>query len=121
MTYRPAPIDNSHVRLGPQLTDLIELLARNNHDLWAQRRVAEGWTYGPSRSDERKQTPLLIPYEELPESEKEYDRDNAVETLKTILALGGSVQAPPPRRPQSESGPNLASLLESWSAIPPQQ
>jgi class 3 adenylate cyclase/tetratricopeptide (TPR) repeat protein len=121
IVYRPAPIDNSHIRLGSQLTDLIELLARNNHELWAARRITEGWTYGPNRSDESKQTPLLVPYEDVPESAKEYDRDNAIETLKTILALGGTVQAPPPTRPQSEAGANLASLLESWKAIPQQQ
>jgi class 3 adenylate cyclase/tetratricopeptide (TPR) repeat protein len=119
--YRPAPRDNSQIRLGSQLAELVELLARNNHEVWAKRRIAEGWSYGPRRSDELKQTPLLVPYEDLSEAEKDYDRDNAIETLKTILALGGSVQAPPPIRPQSGASGNLANLLESWSTISPQQ
>jgi tetratricopeptide (TPR) repeat protein len=119
--YRPAPRDNSHIRLASQLTDLVEVLARNNHELWAKRRIAEGWNYGPQRSDEAKRTPLLVPYEDLPEEEKEYDRDNAIETVKTILALGGTVQAPPAVRPASAARGNLATLLESWNEIPPQQ
>ena len=30
----------------------------------------------------------LVPYDELPESEKEYDRNTAIETLKLIIKLG---------------------------------
>ena len=119
--YQPAPLDNSHIQLAKQLTELVELLARNNHELWAKRRIAQGWSYGPHRSDETKKTPLLVPYEDLPEAEKDYDRENAIETVKTILALGGTVQAPPPVRPQSSAGGNLATLLEAWNEIPPQQ
>jgi hypothetical protein len=80
--------------LSGDLQSLIELLARNNHELWAKRRIEEGWRYGPRRDDEKKETPVLVPYEQLPESEKEYDRDNAVQTIKTIIALGGRVEAP---------------------------
>jgi class 3 adenylate cyclase/tetratricopeptide (TPR) repeat protein len=119
--YHPKPRDNSHIRLGDQLMELVELLAQNNHELWAQRRIAQGWTYGPHRSDELKQTPMLVPYEDLPEAEKDYDRDNAIETIKTILALGGSVQAPPSFRSQSAAISSLSTLLDSWNATPPQQ
>ena len=94
MTYRPNPIDNSGIALSTRLQSLIELLARNNHELWAKRRMEEGWTYGPKRDDEKKETPVLVPYEDLSESEKEYDRDNAVQTIKTIIALGGRVDPP---------------------------
>jgi hypothetical protein len=97
MTYQPSPIDTAHVQLAPELAALVELLARNNHDLWARRRIEEGWSYGPRRDDLKKETPALIPYEELPESERQYDRDNAIETLKVILALGGKIE--PPGRP----------------------
>ena len=95
MSYQPAPIDNSRIELSPELQSLIEMLARNNHELWAKRRMAEGWRYGPQRDDVKKETPVLAPYDQLPDSEKQYDRDNAVETLKTIIALGGRVEAPP--------------------------
>jgi hypothetical protein len=92
--YRPVPIDNSRVVLNPELQRLVEILARNNHELWARRRMEEGWRYGPKRDDDKKQTPVLVPYEQLSERE-EYDRENAVETLKTIIALGGRVELPP--------------------------
>jgi len=98
--YQPTPLDNSHIELGAQLKELIEFLARNNHDLWAKGRMEEGWSWGPQRNDETKETPMLIPYEELPESEKDYDRENAVETLKTIVALGYRIQPPERKEPQ---------------------
>lgn len=94
MSYDPKPIDNSKVELSSDLNQLIETLARNNHDLWAQGRIAEGWRYGPVRDAEKKETPLLVSYDELPDSEKAYDRQNAVETLKSIVHFGGNVEVP---------------------------
>lgn len=94
MTYRPAPVDNSHIQLGEELSQLIEQLAYNNHELWAKGRIEEGWRLGPQRNDEKKETPVLVPYEQLPENEKEYDRKMAVEVLKTILALGYRIHPP---------------------------
>src|SRR5271166_5074006 len=72
--YRPAPIDTSAVTLSKALTDLLEVLAENTHNVWAARRLAQGWTYGPCRDDAAKKHPSLVPYRELRESEKEYDR-----------------------------------------------
>ncbi len=92
MNYEPEPIDTSQVQLTPTVAELTELLAKNAHDLWAKRRLHEGWRLGPRRDDERKQHPCLIPYEDLPESEKEYDRQAAMETLKAILALGYRIE-----------------------------
>jgi hypothetical protein len=86
--YRPKPVDTAGIELDASIEPLIELLARNVHDLWAQERLAQGWTYGPARDDSTKQHPGLVPYEELPESEKTYDRQVAVGTLKAIAALG---------------------------------
>ncbi len=88
MTYSPNPIDTSGVEIGPRLGELIERLAANNHDHWALQRIAEGWRFGPDRNDKTKTHPDLVPYEELPDSEKEYDRRSVVETLKAIIALG---------------------------------
>ncbi len=87
-TYIPNPIDTTNVELSEELLDLVELLAENTHDNWAEGRFAEGWTYGPVRNDELKQHPCLIPYNELPDSEKEYDRVTSMETLKAIRKLG---------------------------------
>ena len=86
--YRPEPVETSGIELDASVEPLIELLARNVHDLWAQERLAQGWIYGPARDDSTKQHPCLVPYEQLPESEKEYDRQVAVGTLKAITAFG---------------------------------
>jgi hypothetical protein len=91
MTYEPRPIDTSHVSLTDEILQLTERLAENAHDLWAVKRQAEGWTYGPEKRGDIQQTPLMVPYEELPDSEKQYDRDLALQTLKAVLALGYAI------------------------------
>lgn len=87
-TYKPAPIDTTNVVLPEDITGLTEKLAASTHDIWAQNRLDQGWTYGKYRDDEEKRHPCLVPYENLPEGEKKYDRDTAMETLKAIYALG---------------------------------
>ena len=86
--YNPQPVDTSDVSLPPQLEALIERVAMNVHEVWASSRKLQGWTYGPYRDDKLKTHPCLVPYEELPEQEKQYDRDTAVGTLKLIMKLG---------------------------------
>lgn len=88
MNYLPKPIDTSGVSLTPEIEKLTELLAANAHDHWAQQRLSEGWRLGPNRDDAKKEHPCLVPYDELPDSEKEYDRKSAMETIKSIQALG---------------------------------
>ena len=90
--YVPAPIDTSNVELSEDLLSLTEKIAENVHSVWAAGRIADGWTYGEKRNDEFKQTPCLVPYAELPESEKEYDRATALNTLKLVIALGYSIK-----------------------------
>jgi hypothetical protein len=87
-TYTPHPIDTSDVELPQELIDLGEQIAKNVHDVWSLGRINEGWTYGPERNDAEKKHPCLVPYEELPESEKDYDRNTAQETLRLIMKLG---------------------------------
>lgn len=91
-TYEPRPIDTSKVELSAELLQLTEQLAENAHDNWARRRLSEGWTWGRVRDDAAKQHPDLVPYSELAESEKHYDRDTAMETLKAIVALGYRIE-----------------------------
>lgn len=91
-TYIPRPADTSSVVLSEELEQLTEKMARNVHDVWAEGRIADGWTWGPVRDDAKKEHPCLVPYEELQESEKEYDRNTAVETLKLILSLGYKIE-----------------------------
>ncbi|NOS89974.1 MAG: Ryanodine receptor Ryr [Methylococcaceae bacterium] len=86
--YQPQPIDTSAINLSPDILQLTEQLAENTHNHWAQQRLQEGWQYGPERDDTDKTHPCLIPYAQLPESEKAYDRNTAMETLKAMLALG---------------------------------
>lgn len=93
--YIPSPADTSAVELPPQLEKLTEQLARNVHEVWAAGRRAEGWTLGPERSDALRQHPCLVPYDELPESERDYDRHTAVETLKFIVAQGYRIEKQP--------------------------
>ena len=87
-SYVPQPVDTSDIQLPVELNELIEKMAENVHEVWAQSRISQGWTYGAERSDALKQHPCLVPYNELPEVEKAYDRDTAVGTLKLISKLG---------------------------------
>ena len=92
--YEPKPLDTSAVSLPGSLRELGEKLAEQVHEIWASGRIAEGWTWGPRRDDRLKQNPTLVPYAELPESEKEYDRATAFGTLKLVLALGYRIEPP---------------------------
>ncbi len=90
--YKPNPIDTGAVELPQELIDLTEQLAENVHENWAAGRIADGWTYGEKRDDEKRTTPCLVPYTELTEEEREYDRHTALQTLKMILALGYTIE-----------------------------
>ncbi len=90
--YTPKPINTDNIVLDDELLKLAELLAENVHDVWATGRISEGWTYGEHRDDNRKQTPCLVPYSDLPESEKEYDRNTALSTIKAIIASGYHIE-----------------------------
>lgn len=86
--YTPNPVETSDVKLPEELIPLMEEMARNVHEVWAKNRMDEGWTYGPVRDEAKKETPCMVAYEDLPESEREYDRATSQETLKLILQLG---------------------------------
>lgn len=90
--YTPNPIDTTNIKLPEELLALTEKIAENVHENWSVGRISQGWTYGEKRDDIKKETPCLVPYSELPESEKEYDRKTALETLKLIVALGYKIE-----------------------------
>lgn len=90
--YFPCPIDTSDIQLPEELTPLLEAMAKNVHEIWAQERINQGWTYGKTRDDVQKHHPCLIAYEDLPEEEKVYDRNTSIETLKLILKLGFTIK-----------------------------
>ena len=89
--YIPQPINTSDIKLPEELNPLLEAMAKNVHEIWAQERMNQGWTYGEKRDDAKKQHPCLVAYEDLPEEEKVYDRNTSVETLKLILKLGFTI------------------------------
>lgn len=89
--YIPQPIDTKDILLPEELDLLVEQMAKNVHEVWALSRINQGWKYGNTRDDIKKEHPCLIPYEELPEEEKVYDRDTALSTLKLIKKLGFNI------------------------------
>jgi class 3 adenylate cyclase/tetratricopeptide (TPR) repeat protein len=137
VAYKPRPIDTSGITLPDEVLELTELLAKNTHEIWARQRVSERWRYGAERNDERLEHPGLVPYEELSEVEKQYDRNTALETLKTIISLGYRIEPPAEAARADESAPSardanavletltqpgahaLADLLAIWQARDP--
>ena len=94
--YTPEPMDTNDIVLPEDILALAEELAANTHDVWAKGRIQQGWTYGPVRDDTAKTTPCLVPYDNLPESEKDYDRATALETLRMIVKLGYTIEKSQP-------------------------
>lgn len=86
--YIPNPMDTQDILLPNELNSLVEEMSKNVHEVWAQTRIAQGWTYGEERNDAEKKHPCLVPYEDLSEEEKTYDRNTSQETIKLILKLG---------------------------------
>lgn len=86
--YWPHPLNLEDVPLTDDLLALREAIAENAHEVWAAARKAEGWSYGPVRNDALRHHPDLVPYSALPESEKEYDRLMALNTIKLVRKLG---------------------------------
>ena len=94
--YIPQPIDTSDISIPDDLLELTEKIAKNTHDVWAVGRIKDGWVYGEKRDDANKKTPCLVEYEDLPDSEKEYDRNTSLETIKLILKMGYDIVPPAP-------------------------
>lgn len=84
----PAAAVGGTPSLPPELLPLVERMAENVHLQWMQNRLDQGWTYGPERNDTLKTHPCLIPYADLPEEEKQYDRTTSLETLYFVLSQG---------------------------------
>lgn len=86
--YAPKPIPTDHVALSDEVLELVELLAENAHEIWASERLRDGWKYGPQRDDAKRQHPCLVPYSQLPDRERDYDRTMVMGSVRAILALG---------------------------------
>ncbi len=85
--YIPKPVDTKDIALPPEIEAACERLAKNTHDVWARGRMNDGWSYGAKHDDDKKLHPCLVPYDELSESEKEYDRNTSIEAIKLLIAL----------------------------------
>lgn len=90
--YVPNPIDTSQITLPQDIGDLAEKLAENTHEIWAWQRIEGGWTYGETRDDHNLKHPCLVPYDDLPESEKEFDRQTALEAIKCMIYFGYRIE-----------------------------
>jgi hypothetical protein len=121
LVYEPEPIDTSKVQLSDEILELTERLAENAHEVWAQRRMAEGWRPGPRRDEAKKEHPSLVPYKDLPEEEKEYDRSTALETLKVLLALGYRFEKVPQGGLDTRPGPYRERYLDTERTTPGQK
>lgn len=86
--YMQQLADTWDIDISPDIISLAEQMARNVHDTWAAERIRQGWTWGKQRNDELKQHPCLVPYDELPEEEKVFDRNTSLETLRFIISQG---------------------------------
>jgi ryanodine receptor 2 len=82
------PTDLSDISLPEGYDDIREEIAEEIHKRWATERIAQGWTYGECRNDKLKITNCLVPYKDLPEEEKEYDRTTAETAIKLMIKKG---------------------------------
>ena len=89
--YKPKPIPTEHIVLSDEILELVELLGENAHDIWASERLRDGWTFGPERDDRERRHPCLVPYAQLPERERDYDRAMVIGSIRAILALGFTI------------------------------
>lgn len=111
MTYEPRPTDTTHITLSPRILALTEQLAEHAHEIWSQQRIEDGWQFGPQRDDATKAHPCLIPYAQLSDGEKQYDRNAALQTLKVISALGYRIIPPATAAGGDQAAIDAAELL----------
>src|SRR5262245_6183416 len=107
MTDEPKPLDTAHVTLPDDLLPLTEFLAKHTHDMLARQRMADGWSSGPQRDNPLPQPPCLMSYDALPDAEKAYERQAALETLKILTVRGYRIVAPDEPAPPPATTPDM--------------
>uniref|UniRef100_A0A3Q3G2B0 Ryanodine receptor 2b (cardiac) n=1 Tax=Labrus bergylta TaxID=56723 RepID=A0A3Q3G2B0_9LABR len=90
--YQPAPLDLRQVFLSPAHEELVNLLAENDHNVWARERIKQGWTYGAQQDVKAKRSPYLVPYSLLDERRRRVSMESLKETVCTLLAYGYSLE-----------------------------
>ncbi len=68
--------------------DEVEYLAEMEHGRWTAERLRSGWRWAPQRDAEAKVSPHLVPWAQLPEDIRQYDRE-FVERIPGMLATVG--------------------------------
>ncbi|XP_066971322.1 ryanodine receptor isoform X24 [Macrobrachium rosenbergii] len=107
VAFVPKPVDTSSIQLPGYIEQVRDKLAENIHEMWAMNKIEQGWTYSERRDDLRLHHPCLTSFEKLPPNEKRYDATLALQTLKTVLALGYHITLDkPPSRIRSVRLPN---------------
>ena len=86
--YIARPVDLTDVELPEEVLALTEYIAENAHEEWSRQRFAEGWVYGAKSDKDNLVSPDLIPYCELLDKEKQYDRKMAMDTLRLLYKMG---------------------------------
>ncbi len=94
MDYQPKPERFEHIKMPEEVQNVLEAAARNIHEVWAENKLKEDWRYGEALDYEKKTHPSLIPYEQLPERQKLYDRETAMYTIKFLLNTGFQITLP---------------------------
>ena len=102
MKYQPRPLDTSDIVLPDAVGEVADLLSKNVHEVWAAQKVSDGFSYGERDDKTLKTHHNLVPYEDLSQEDRQYDRNTALETVRVLLKLGFVIQKKdaPPLSPQ---------------------
>uniref|UniRef100_A0A8B9ER95 Ryanodine receptor 3 n=1 Tax=Anser cygnoides TaxID=8845 RepID=A0A8B9ER95_ANSCY len=90
--FDPKPVSTANLVLPEKLEYIVSKYAEHSHDKWAFDKTNNGWKYGVSLDENTKTHPLIRPFKTLTEKEKEIYRWPARESLKTMLAMGWSLE-----------------------------
>jgi len=75
--------------------DEVERLAIREHERWMAEKQRTGWRHGAVKDANAKMHPCLVPYAELPEPEKEKDRNTVRAIPKFLAAIGYRIRRVP--------------------------
>ncbi|XP_058255383.1 ryanodine receptor 3 isoform X8 [Hemibagrus wyckioides] len=89
--FDPRPINTANISLPEKLEYITHKYAEHSHDKWSAEKVVLGWKYGDSIDEKAKTHPMLRSYKSLTEKEKEVYRFPVKDSLKSMLAMGWSI------------------------------